>query len=212
MDIKAVQSELNKRGYGPLNVDGQLGPKTNTAIKNFQKDSGIKVDGLAGPDTLALLLPATEPSSKVLNIRAMEIAESQIGVREATGKNDGPQVEAYLKSVGLGKGFSWCAAFLYWCFQKAATDLKTANPLVKTGGVLAHYNQSKATKVTKPQPGDIFIMDFGGGAGHTGIVKAVRGTAVDTIEGNTNDQGSREGQGVYQRTRSISSIKGFLRY
>ena len=41
-----------------------------------------------------------------------ETYTSQIGVREATGRNDGKQVELYLKSVGLGKGYAWCAAFV----------------------------------------------------------------------------------------------------
>ena len=47
-----------------------------------------------------------------------ETYTSQIGVREATGRNDGKQVELYLKSVGLGKGYAWCSAFVRWCFDK----------------------------------------------------------------------------------------------
>ena len=47
-----------------------------------------------------------------------ETYTSQIGVREATGRNDGKQVEQYLKSVGLGKGYAWCSAFVRWCFDK----------------------------------------------------------------------------------------------
>jgi hypothetical protein len=40
------------------------------------------------------------------------IAQKQLGIREATGNNDGPQVEAYLATVGLKKGELWCAVFL----------------------------------------------------------------------------------------------------
>ena len=39
--------------------------------------------------------------------------------------------------------------------------------------------------------GMIFTMDFGGGAGHTGLVESVDGGRLVTIEGNTNDDGSR---------------------
>ena len=46
-----------------------------------------------------------------------ETYTSQIGVREATGKNDGKQVEQYLKAVKLNKGYAWCAAFVKWTFD-----------------------------------------------------------------------------------------------
>jgi hypothetical protein len=57
-------------------------------------------------------------------------------------------------------------------------------------------------------------MDFGGGAGHTGLVVGIQSGKLVTIEGNTNDGGSREGVGVFQRTgRTIGSInKGFIEY
>lgn len=55
-------------------------------------------------------------------------------------------------------------------------------------------------------------MDFGRGMGHTGIVVEVIGDSIRTIEGNTNDEASREGYIVAEKTRKISSInKGFIR-
>ena len=63
------------------------------------------------------------------------------------------------------------------------------------------------------QPGQIFIIDHGGGYGHTGIVKSVNGGFIKTIEGNTNDNHTREGIGVFELTRKIKDInKGFLQY
>ncbi|MCU0383758.1 MAG: hypothetical protein MUF68_06795, partial [Cyclobacteriaceae bacterium] len=38
-----------------------------------------------------------------------ESYDSQLGVREATGKNDGKAVEMYLATVNLTKGYPWCA-------------------------------------------------------------------------------------------------------
>lgn len=49
--VKAIQSALNTLGYGTLDVDGEYGPLTMNAVKQFQKASGIAVDGIVGPDT-----------------------------------------------------------------------------------------------------------------------------------------------------------------
>lgn len=149
-----------------------------------------------------------------LQQKALEIAVSQIGVEEAAGhKNTGKDVEKYLARVGLGPGYSWCMAFDYWCFDEAAEAIGVKNPLYKTGGVLEQWRQRKDKyRATIPQPGDIFIMDYGGGKGHTGIVEKVEDDVVHTIEGNTNDEGSREGYEVCRRTRSRAKILGYLRF
>ena len=149
---------------------------------------------------------------KPLQRATLNKAISQIGVAEIPrGSNAGPAVEKYLKSVGLGKGYSWCMAFIYWATKEASIEVGVVNPLSKTGGVLDMYNKEKDLRVTSPQPGDIFIMDYGKGMGHTGIVEKVTGTTLHTIEGNTNDEGSREGYEVCRRKRPRKFIKGYLR-
>ncbi|MDM1033820.1 CHAP domain-containing protein [Myroides odoratimimus] len=140
-------------------------------------------------------------------------AQSQMNVQEWPIKNNkGPGVKKYLNSVGLGEGYAWCMAFVYWCVQEVCNDYKLSNPLLKTGGVLNQWNSRANLHVSTPQPGDIFIMDFGKGQGHTGIVIEVQGDSIVSIEGNTNDEASREGYIVAKKKRKISSInKGFLR-
>lgn len=50
-----VQKQLNRIGYS-LKEDGYFGPSTNTAVKNFQKSKGLKVDGYVGLNTIKSLL------------------------------------------------------------------------------------------------------------------------------------------------------------
>ncbi len=148
-----------------------------------------------------------------LAITALLKAQSQIGVNEKPkGSNAGPEVEIYLESVGLKKGYAWCMAFVYWCVLQASLKSEITNPLKKTGGVLAQFNACKDFIVKIPQPGYIFIMDFGHGVGHTGFVdKILPNGKIQTIEGNTNDDGSREGYEVAIRIRKISQIAGFIK-
>lgn len=147
-----------------------------------------------------------------LALKALEVAKAQLGKQEIPkGSNAGPDVEKYLKSVGLGPGYSWCMALVYWCTNEAADSLKLTNPLIRTGGVMRQWNENTKLRVAVPRAGDVFIMDFGKGLGHTGFIERVDGTALYTIEGNTNDDGSREGYEVCRRTRQMNKCKGFLR-
>jgi len=54
-----------------------------------------------------------EVAEAKLRKRLCDTLQKQLYVREATGNNDGVEVERYLKSVGLIKGYSWCAAYTY---------------------------------------------------------------------------------------------------
>lgn len=51
MSVKDIQIHLNSRGYDVGGIDGKMGPKTRAAIRSFQKDEGLSVDGIAGKNT-----------------------------------------------------------------------------------------------------------------------------------------------------------------
>lgn len=154
-------------------------------------------------------------SLHTLNTLTLKIAKSQMGMGEVPrGSNWGEPVQTYLNSVGIHSPAPWCMAFVYWCAEEASKQLGVENPLFKTGHVLTQLNKSKPLQVVgNPIRGDIFIMDFGGGKGHTGFVSEITGNVIQTIEGNSNATGSREGVVVCAKPngRKISSIKAFLR-
>lgn len=231
--VNAVQNQLNKKGCGPVVVDGDFGNKTFSAVKLFQTrftDSAgnpLKIDGEIGSLTWSALfgesVTATIPESELYKT-VLDIARSQIGkVENPLGSNSGPDINKYHQSVGIPTGLAWCMAFVYWCYNEAYKKTGKANPLIKTGGVLNHWNKATCKKITSAdaiqnpalvKPGHIFIISTGSGTGHTGLVESVNGGILTTIEGNTNEGGSREGIGVFRRSaRTISSInKGFLVY
>lgn len=125
----------------------------------------------------------------------LSIAESQVGVRELTNRNDGKQVEQYLASVGLGKGYAWCAAFVTWTFRKA-------HYTVPSLPMAAQWLTTKKRIPSKDLiPSDLFGVYFNRTVGHVGFIQKVDATKIYTIEGNTNDNGSREGIGVFKRVR-----------
>ena len=49
--VKQLQTALQEKGYYTGKIDGVYGNATVKAVKAFQKDNGLKVDGIAGPRT-----------------------------------------------------------------------------------------------------------------------------------------------------------------
>jgi hypothetical protein len=50
--VRAIQSELKRRGYYTGQVDGIAGPKTAGAIRSYQQQNGLLVDGRASAELL----------------------------------------------------------------------------------------------------------------------------------------------------------------
>lgn len=54
-DVLALQRHLNRMGFDCGKEDNHFGPLTNQGLRDFQRNVGIAVDGIAGPDTLRAL-------------------------------------------------------------------------------------------------------------------------------------------------------------
>jgi len=241
--VKKIQNRLNATGCGPIPEDGIFDKKgTERAVRVFQArfpdvtGTPLEIDGKVGSLTWGAMfggstVPANSAAPSALTKAAIDFAVTQIGVMEKPlGSNRGPEIDRYLTAVGLDPAagsFFWCVAFTHFCYRAAPAPLSLSNPHIKTAGVLAHWKKAAAktnvVRVTHDQavadpslvkPGSLFIIDLGRGMGHSGMVIEVANGRLVTIEGNTNDNGSRNGIGVFKRdSRKISSIsKGFIDY
>ena len=47
--VREVQAELQWRGYNVCPVDGRLGPRTRTAIREYEHQNGLSADGSPSP-------------------------------------------------------------------------------------------------------------------------------------------------------------------
>jgi soluble lytic murein transglycosylase-like protein len=54
-DVSVLQFLLVKRGARSLPIDGHFGPKTERALRDFQRRERLLIDGIAGPATFAAL-------------------------------------------------------------------------------------------------------------------------------------------------------------
>ena len=61
--VKKLQEALKNRGYYSGKIDSTFGSGVYAAVKAFQKDNGLKVDGVAGPATQILLYGSSASSA-----------------------------------------------------------------------------------------------------------------------------------------------------
>ena len=119
---------------------------------------------------------------------------SEVGVKEATGNNDGPRIEEYIATAGLDpKGhFQWCACFAYWCYFQHGIILPVSGPAwtpsyFTEGSIIWDYRRRYNQK---PKKADIIGMYIPskGRIGHVGFFHEEWGDFFITVEGNVNNQ------------------------
>jgi len=158
--------------------------------------------------------------------RVARAAESQLGVRESGGANKGKALQPFFDADNYDPngpkpgddGYAWCAAFVCFCVYQAVKDYRVTFKRPVTPGAWDYERwcreQDNSVMLKKPHKGDIKrgdIVIFN--ISHIGIaVSDAANGSVMTVEGNTNQAGSREGDGVYKKIRSLSGIRSRIRF
>ncbi|MFK5948799.1 MAG: CHAP domain-containing protein [Methylococcales bacterium] len=156
---------------------------------------------------IAFLCLVVVSQSQTVRDQVEETYLSQLGVRELTGHNDGQEVETYLRSTGLDKGYAWCAAYVNYCLIQC--DAETPKGAAWSPNWFPQnkvvYKRGNDPPIYLPQKGDVFGIYFTKKKriAHVGFIHYWKpgSNYVTTVEGNTNEAGSREGDGVYKKRR-----------
>ena len=224
-DVRELQERLKELGYSPGPVDGIYGSATAGAVRAFQADEELDVDGVVGPLTRAELEQA-EPDDEhdighasAIGMGALHEARKHLGVKERPA---GSNRTSFGRWFGVD-GVPWCNIFVSYCFEtgsqyticegfkgagvysKGCTYVPTTEAWLRATGMW----RGRAA----PQPGDIAIYDFDGAeADHIGIVERYLGNGkFEAIEGNTGSTSNADGGQVQRRTRSLNQVHGFGR-
>lgn len=219
--IYYFQEWLCLRGQS-IKIDGDYGPATEKAVKNFQKMNSLPETGSMDPMTFEKLVwpmksmaSAAVLSSK-LNEAVVELAFRYLDVHpvEIGGQNMGPWVR-YFMDGNQGNAWPWCAGFDTLIVKQAARLLGVSTSLPRTYScdVLGMWAKNNGKFVSGNgnlsviKPGHLFLVRKSNNDWqHTGIVVEMTPEYCVTIEGNTNDEGSREGYEVCKRIRSFRSL------
>jgi hypothetical protein len=147
-----------------------------------------------------------------LTERALAIAMTQVGAREET-RNRGKVIDQYCWDIGRdpAPAVPWCAIFVCAMFRRAADQLGVRNPVPLTAGCWTLDERSpKRVRTKQAAPGAIFLTK---GHHHTGFVESLDTGNPATfweVSGNTNDDGSAEGIGVFRRQRRFDQVELYL--
>lgn len=129
------------------------------------------------------------------------------------------------KVPGWTPSAAYCAAFAgvipAAVLHSAGVPMKTLDQLwfkVWTAHCMTNVNTFDRLKLLcqTPVPGALWLAQHGTSqAGHAGIVQTVHKSQMTTVEGNTNDAGGREGDGIFIKSGSIAGrgklrTKGFV--
>ena len=160
---------------------------------------------------------------KTINEYILETATSFLGQKEK-GNNagfDNKEFQKRLEACGWERGQAWCAYFCELVYTEAYKRFAADNPTNKniervqqeltalfSGGATdtyARFDRSTwSTRNNLPVPGAMVVWRFGNGwIGHIAIVVEVseKDNTITTIDGNSNNNGSREGNEVVRKVR-----------
>lgn len=220
--VQRVQEWLGLQGVG-VAIDGDFGPATERAVREFQGRSRLRIDGVVDRTTwnwLAgdLIGASPELDGVAFGAAVVELARVHLRrkAREIGGDNRGPWVRHYCR----GQSVAWCQGFASTIWADAARGVGGEPPLelvldgiwclfvprlvqeARGRGLFADGREG-----VHPAPGSMFFVRGGPyGYTHVGLViEAHADGTMTTIEGNTNDDGSANGYEVARRVRRIGA-------
>lgn len=216
--VRRIQEWLSLRGHG-LVVDGDYGDITAELVARFQTESGLEPTGKVDDATFGQLV---SPMREVLRKRVapmsiydavVQYAQAHLAQHplEVGGQNKGPWVRLYVNGHE-GAQWPWCAGFVTFILHQAAESVNAPMPIQGSYSCDELAQQAKSAGLFLPEaranartvrPGSIFLVRHSDTDWtHTGLVTSAQDRLMATIEGNTNDDGSREGYEVCARTRA----------
>jgi uncharacterized protein (TIGR02594 family) len=149
-------------------------------------------------------------------LRILMRAESEVGVSEASRRNDGARVEEYIAlgtKAAREPGLSWCAAFVLWCHRAEGVDLPGNDWAMRRVSTLyeeARQRDAILRPEEPPAPGDLAIY-LGRASTHAGPSGHVQIVVSFPLQGRVVVVGGNEGNAVRRSSVPLSAPTCYVR-
>jgi hypothetical protein len=236
-DVLKIQSwltlfDLSNPGSGTTTaIDGDFGAATEKAVRNFQKIKKLPATGivdsklfekLSEPLKTAIEKPLVGNGLRqlIVNAAKQHLFAQPYELKISKQSNSGPWVRSYMDG-NEGELWYWCMGFVQTIVDQAASSIKknfkslmpftfSCDTVGTTGinkRILTRYNEVRRDS-SLVKSGDIFLIQKSPSDWyHTGIILSIGDGIFETIEGNTNDDGSHNGNRVCRRIRNFMTSK-----
>lgn len=188
MNVREIQLALAGAGYLPGPIDGIWGRQTASAVRIFQKDHGLEIDGIVGPQTLAALQSSVKAPAPSAPLVWYAEAERQYGTRETPGPASNHVILQWADDLGIpykSDDIPWCGLFVAHCIGSTlGREPLPSNPLSARAW-------EKFGIVTEPTPGALLVFwrkSPQSGLGHIGFYVGEDDGAYCVLGGNQSDQ------------------------
>lgn len=180
-----------------------------TVVRNIEPELVAYIDKKLAGNFAAQLAIKAKDARKVFVFSA----EALLGIKEATGRNDGKMVKLIQETIGGSSGEAWCMAYVQSCIAYAEVKTGVISPLAVSEHCMTVWKSSPRSLRVKKRPlrGAIAIWNYPpSSSGHTGIVDEYehKPNRMRLYEGNTTSglrpDGSieRDGGGTHHTDRS----------
>jgi peptidoglycan endopeptidase LytE len=166
--VTELQSALNDHGYN-LNVDGIFGSYTDNAVREFQQNNGIAVDGMVGPETKEALNSTSNTGKEKLIIREVPNQQTESAIVNTSSDSQSDIVSIAESLVGSPYQFGGTnpggfdsSGFINYVFAQVGISLDRTH---------ATMWANNGTPVDSPSSGDVvfFQNTYKDGVSHSGI-------------------------------------------
>jgi len=214
-----------------IEIDDWYGDATASAVKTFQQIKGLEITGEVDDETWQSLTSPMARAFRTVNFSQMNTIQERLvhfmyqfmveHPTELGNANKGPWVRAFMKGKD-GDWAAWCngvvSTALDWAADSVGKNMKEflpwswstqqtkKNALKNTNS--ARFIDRKELTSSDIEVGDLFlVVNSKGMPRHIGVVSAINGEVFACYEGNTNDEGSREGYELCERRRRLLNGK-----
>lgn len=187
----------------------QLEPKLKAKTLAKLKNNGIAQAAIAAKDARTFFI---------------ECAKAWVGTKEATGRNDGEDIELFQETIGGHSREYWCMSFVQSMLALAEEVCGVKSPVYASELCSAVWAKTPVKQRVKTHPLAGAIIIFGDikngkvqSTGHTEILLSSDGNTIQAVGGNTSgtlvrivkgtQAVNRNGNGVYYTLRSTKPTK-----
>ena len=162
-EVRQIQTKLKRWGYYSGNVDGIYGSGTLSAVKKFQQKNGLKVDGIAGKQTLeamGIFNSSSNSSSNSSNVSSSNLnLLSRVVYGEARGESYTGQVAVAAVVLNRVKSSSFPNTISGVVYQSGAFDCVSDGQINLTPNETAKKAAQDALNGWDPTYGAIYYFN-----------------------------------------------------